>query len=92
MFGYGLIITALLLALAHFFPWPRRLHRLAAYVIGVGAILLGVYVWLGNGEVWRGLLVFAVVAGATTGLCYGIDWLLNLWQRSKVANHERPES
>lgn len=83
-FMTGLVVMALLLLLAHFFPWPARPHRLAAYSIGVGAILLGVLIWLGAGEIWRGLVAYAAVAGLATGLGYGIDAVLRLAQQLRI--------
>lgn len=89
-FAFGLTLTALLLAAGHWFPWPKRLHRLLAYAYGVGAILAGTAIWLGLlglWSLWLGLLAFAVISGVTTGLAYGIDRLLNLWLRTR--SHER---
>lgn len=86
-FFLGLLIAALLLAVAHWFPWPKGLHQLVAYVIGVAAILAGAGIWLlpaGYGWTWLGLVGFAVVSGAVTGLAYLVDWLLNLWVRSRT--------
>lgn len=91
MFGerflLGLLIAGLLLAVAHWFPWPKGLHQLVAYVIGVAAILTGAGIWLlpaGYGWVWLGLASFAVVSGAVTGICWGIDALLKLWVKSQT--------
>ena len=88
-FAFGLSLTALLLAAGHWFPWPKRLHRLLAYAYGVGAILVGTAIWLGLlglWPIWLGILAFALISGAITGLAYGIDGLLNLWLRR---HHER---
>jgi hypothetical protein len=89
-FAFGLTITALMLLVGHWFPWPKRLHRLAAYAYGVGAILFGTAIWLGLQGLWTtwlGIVAFAVVGGLTTGMAWGIDGLLNLWLR--VRHHER---
>jgi hypothetical protein len=89
-FAFGLTLTALLLAAGHWFPWPKRLHRLLAYTYGVGAILAGAAIWLGLlglWTTWLGFLAFAVIGGAVTALAYGIDGLLNLWLRTR--HHER---
>jgi len=75
-FAAGLILMALLLALSHWFPWPVKLHRLAAYAIGCLAILAGSAVWLlpsGYGQIWLGFLILFAVAGLVTGLAYLID-------------------
>ena len=95
-FAAGLMLTGLLLFVGHWFPWPVKLHRLAAYVYGLAAILAGQAVWLlpiremtGTGvDVVASLVAFAAIGGAATALGYGIDWVLNLWARSKA--HERP--
>ena len=89
-FAFGLTLTALLLLVGHWFPWPKRLHRLLAYTYGVGAILAGAAIWLilqNLWGLWLGIVAFAVVGGIVTGLAYGIDGLLNLWLR--VRHHER---
>lgn len=89
-FAFGLTLTGLLLAAGHWFPWPKRLHRLLAYTYGVSAILAGAAIWLGLLGLWAtwcGILAFAVIGGAITSLAYGIDGLLNLWLRTR--HHER---
>lgn len=89
-FVFGLTVTALLLALGHWFPWPKRLPRLAAYAYGVAAILVGASVWLGllnMWGVWLGFAAFALVGGIVTALAWGTDSLLNLWLRAR--HHER---
>ncbi len=93
-FATGLVVMALLLLLTHFLPWPVRLHRLAAYSIGVGAMLLGVWIWRGNDAVWRGLVVYAFVAGAATGLGYGIDAALRWVQALRIGQVDdgRPDA
>lgn len=86
-FYFGLSLTAGLLAIGHWFPWPQRLHRLAAYTYGVGAILAGASLWLGltgAGRTWLGLVVFAAVGGATVGLCWLVDAIFNLIARRRV--------
>ena len=84
-FVLGLLVAGLLLAVAHWFPWPQRLHRLLAYACGVAALLAGQLIWLGATPTWWGLALFAVIGGLVTGACYLVDWLLNLWVRSRVA-------
>jgi hypothetical protein len=91
MFIAGLLITGSLLAIGHWFPWPKRLPRLAAYAYGVGCLLIGQAVWLtptGQAALWWRLAAFAAVAGAVTAGCYGIDWALNAWLRGR---HGRAE-
>ena len=90
-FWYGLAIEVLLLALFHWAPWPRRLPRIVAYVIGVGALLVGAAVWLlplGQCQIVAGLTLLAVAGGLAIAACWGIDWLLNLNARYE-AERER---
>jgi len=90
-FAMGLILTIFILMVAHWFPWPAKLHRLAAYSIGVGAILAGCAVWLfgsGAGWLWWQFAAFAVAGGVITAVCWGIDALLNLIQRDRARRHD----
>lgn len=86
MFAVGLIVMTLLLLTAHWFPWPVKLHRLGAYTLGVAAILAGTGVWLQANAIWRGLVVFAVVGGAVTGLAYLVDYALRARIARQVAD------
>lgn len=86
LYAAGLFVTVAILAIAHWFPWPARLHRLAAYAIGVGAILAGVAVWLiptGQAALFWQFAAFAVAGGIITAVCWGIDWILNQMQRNR---------
>lgn len=83
---YGLAITALVLWVGHWLPWPKPLHRLVAYAYGVAAIYLGIYIWLGWGVTFQILCLFPLAGGAATGLAYGYDWLRNLIIRVGVGD------
>ena len=75
-FSFGASLTTLLLAVGHWFPWPRRLSRLQAYVYGVSAIGLGFTIWRGlDGDWWHvaGLWVLAGLGGAVVFLAYWLD-------------------
>lgn len=62
--GAGALLTVLVLAVGHWFPWPRRLSRIQAYVYGVSSILAGFAVWrLLNGD-WVTVVGLGVIAGA----------------------------
>lgn len=74
---YGLTTTFLLLWVGHWFPWPRKLHRLWAYVYGVLSIYLGIYIWFGWCCTFHMLCLFPVVGGAATGLAYLYDFIRN---------------
>ena len=93
----GLVVTAGLLLLGHWFRWPKGdLDRLTAYTYGVGSILAGQFVWLhwstmrytGDGLWWQ-IASFAIVGGAATGLAYFVDWVIGLWIASSI--HGRPD-
>lgn len=76
---FGMLATAMLLTIFHWAPWPKRLHRLAAYTCGVASILAGQAIWLlpAQRDTWQSLVFFAIIGGLATGLCYLIDWGLN---------------
>lgn len=89
IFYLGLAITGLLLALGHWFPWPQRLHRLLAYIYGVASILVGTAIWLGWQGQWvivGGLAAIALLGGAVTVGCYGVDWALNAWAKLRAGD------
>ena len=77
MFFVGLVLTALLVFIGHWFPWPVKLHRLAAYTYGCLCILSGAGVWLlsirGGGRLWLTVALFFAVAGSATGFAYLVD-------------------
>ena len=75
----GLASMAALLLIEHWFPWPKRLHRLYTYPLGVSAIFIGIAIWLtqsGYGELVAALIPFAIVAGIVVYGAYGIDWVV----------------
>jgi uncharacterized membrane protein len=73
--GIGGVV--LLLALQHWFPWPRRLKRLEAYAIGTATVWLGVGMTLGWSPLFWKLLLIPVAGGAGVAIGYAIDRLLN---------------
>lgn len=84
--AFGLVTTALLLAVGHWLLAPHLLHRLIAYTYGVACILAGTGIWLsliGQTRIWVGLVGFAVIGGATVCMAYGVDWALNAWLRQR---------
>jgi len=84
---FGLTVTALILLAAHWFPFPRKIHRLEAYCIGVAAILAGQAIWLccaGEWRLWLALTAFAVVSGAAVGGAYAVDALLKYRVRKRL--------
>ena len=76
----------LALGLVHYFNWPRKLPRLAAYSLGTGLIWIGVLLY--NSDLR--LLWFPAVAGAVTFSFWGLDWLskrvadiYTVWKRGR---------
>ena len=97
-FYFGLTVTVLLLIGMHWFPWPRKLHRLETYQLGLSAILIGQLVWLGcvgndvieesGWTVYLVLVGWVVVSGAVVKGTYAIDDILRnraeaKWRRLK---------
>ena len=75
-FAFGAMLTLLLLAVGHWFPWPKRLTRIQAYIYGVSCITLGFSLWrLLNGD-WLttvGLWLMAIGGGIVVIAAYWID-------------------
>ena len=69
----GIIVTVLALWLGHWFKWPRKLRVLESYTYGVGAIYLGILMWMGWQPMYAKLLAFPLVAGAAVGIAYLYD-------------------
>lgn len=93
-FWLGVGLTSLLLMVGHWFPWPVKLHRLAAYTVGSGSILAGASLWLllsGEASILLGLVVFYIVGGATTALTYLIDNALRARVLHKVLSNDSYE-
>jgi hypothetical protein len=92
VFGVGL--TVLLLLVGHWFPWPVKLHRLAAYTVGSGSVLAGAALWLllsNQGGILFGLIVLYAAGGATTALAYVIDNALRARVLNKVLSNDSYE-
>ena len=90
-FWLGVGLTSLLLMVGHWFPWPVKLHRLAAYTVGSGSVLAGAALWLllsAETSILLGLVVIYLVAGLTTGLAYIIDNALRARVLHKVLSNE----
>ena len=73
-FAAGSTITILLLTTGHWMPWDMT--RIQAYVYGTVSILTGFSIWrlvLGDWLTPLGLLIIAVLGGATVKLAYTTD-------------------
>jgi hypothetical protein len=75
--GLAVTITALVLAVQHWFPWWRKLRRLEAYTLGTAAVLAGQGVYLGFNRAWRKLALIAGLGGLVVFGAYLYDWCAN---------------
>lgn len=88
----GVAVTVLLLVATHWAPWPRKLHRVEAYVIGIASMLAGQAIWLGSlnqWDTWFGLVGWAAASGLAVIFAYTVDWLLRLRIAAKMKNDGR---
>lgn len=72
----GALLSALIIAVEHWFPWSHELTLIQKYVAGSLAIWLGFTLWQAlAGNVWSavGLLVIYAFGGATVWVAYYID-------------------
>ena len=102
-FYFGLSMTLAALIIEHWVPWPRKLHRLETYSLGLGAILLGQGIWLGchcifsdcaivtNGwALWLTLAGWALLSGLVVKATWVIDKILNY--RANARSHKNDSS
>lgn len=86
----GGLLTALVLALGHWFPWTRNLNRIEAYIYGVASIIAGYATWRFLNHDWRtvlGLATIAIIAGLTVVIAYKIDgFVIAIRQADKARN------
>lgn len=84
----GAILTALVLAVGHWFPWPRTLDRISAYVYGVLSILAGFALWRLLNTDWQtvaGLVAICCAGGGTVKMAYKIDgWVIEIRKAHKI--------
>jgi len=81
-----LMLVVLAEALLHYFPWRmllrgNKLHRLAAYALGLLGMMVPFTAWLwqtGEYEVIRALWSVIGAAGMTVFALYGLDHYLDL--------------
>jgi len=72
----GIVLSALVLLVMHWFPWPDGLSRLGAYALGVIALLLGFSLWrllLGDWQTPAGLAIISASGGIVVVTAYKID-------------------
>ena len=92
----GLGCTVLLLAVGHWFPWPRGLRRIQAYIYGVVAILVGVGIWLGMHDEWvilAGVIGICAAGGVATCAAYWVDDIATRLKKAdkaeKLVQHDK---
>jgi len=86
-FVCGLLLTALILLLEHWFPWRRRPSDLVRYALGSGGVLAGLTVWLGARGEWLTLVqivAFYAVGGGAVAIAYVHDRARNTEQRLRL--------
>lgn len=85
------LLAGLTMAVLHWFPWSRHLHRVEAYAIGVGGIMAA-FTALALRYRWYAALIalWAIVAtaGAVTVGCYAYDSLKAWKARARIAEHD----
>lgn len=81
VFAGAALASALELA-GHWFPWPKPLHRIAAYVYGTLAILAGVSVATERKTLTH-VSAVTMAAGLATIAAYIVDWHLRERQRRR---------
>lgn len=90
-FVTGLAVTGLGLLVAHWMPYPKRLHQTLNYAIGVSLILTGAAFWLlpTHWQTFLGFLALALIGGLATLAGYAWDLICNLIQRAKAIEDVR---
>lgn len=78
----GAALTGALELVGHWFPWPKPLHRIAAYAYGTLAILIGVAVATERRTFARMAAVTAA-GGIATIAAYIVDMHLKARQRRR---------
>ena len=79
----GAALTGALELVGHWFPWPKPLHRIAAYLWGTGAILIGIAA-ITERRQWFRFFTITCAAGLSTIAAYIIDIHLRARQRRRV--------
>jgi hypothetical protein len=84
------VIVCLLLAVEHWFEWPKRLHRLIAYIIGTLTLNVPLTVWIvatrpGLETVIATMWGSIAFGGATVMLAWLYDAQMNNCRRRQAA-------
>lgn len=84
----GTVLTALLLAVGHWFPWLDRERKLRNYSYGTVCLILGFAVWrilVGDVLSVLGLVVIALIGGAVVALAYWMDDVVRSQRQARMA-------
>ena len=71
----GQLVTCMMLAAGHWFPWWEPLGKLGAYTYGCTAIALGQGIYYKFDRRWLRIVSFVVTAGAVVFGAHGYDAL-----------------
>lgn len=87
--GGGALLTVLLLAVEHWFPWTEQpLPRIKAYTYGVAAILAGFWLWRLLNDDWltpAGLTFLSAAGGLMVVLAYKWDDVVRRLRQARKA-------
>jgi hypothetical protein len=85
----GMLLTMLLLAVEHWFPWVEHpLPRIKAYSYGVAAILAGFWMWRLLNDDWltpAGLTLISLAGGLMVILAYRWDGTVRQLRQARKA-------
>jgi hypothetical protein len=87
------LIVCLLLAVEHWFEWPKRLHRLVAYIIGTLTLNVPLTLWIvlmrpPIGAIVATMWGSTVFGGATVLVAWGYDAMMLNYRRRRVSERD----
>jgi len=89
-YTFGLVATAALIALGHWFPWPRRLRPPETTLLSIASILIGLLIWLGPSSAWNAIALFALVGALASTAARLYDRLMNWRQQAALFQSDGP--
>ena len=84
----GAMLTALILAVGHWFPWVKELDKIPCYIYGVASILLGFTLWRLLNLDWEtpvGLFAICCAGGSMVIGAYRIDAWVRAIRKARKA-------
>jgi Na+/melibiose symporter-like transporter len=88
-------LSALIILVGHYFPWPRKMHRPEAYSYGIIAIMVP-YSVVCIASQWYAQMIVAwclvAAAGFATLTAYAYDWAMRAHNTLKAVDGERHEA